>query len=869
MTDLTFKAWRRSGVYDLADSTVGGRRRGALPITIADRADPATSVAGSVPFRIMGPADVEWFEPGAVAGVLPPPGTPDAEETKCPHVDFHALDLPWRYTPEQVAAGDRLRPWIVLLVGTEEEITISSDGTATVAPAVLAAHPLADSWAWAHCDESAGRTVSRLLSRRDLLPDTDYVAVVVPAFTDAANDRWAPGQGAAAVLPAYHSWRFKTGAEGDFATLAARLRPGFADPGLGRAPVTYDRVDPEAVLAIRGALAPIGGTDVPLPDDVADDVDELRQPLSDPKGRPVITLPEYGAAWLDDASAATWAQTLGGDPRHRGIGGLGLWAAIRLQQEIADAAAAHAGALDAAAARIRNLVVGLQGAGSLWRRRLPADLHHRLVVFGAAFDRIVTDSGTITSRLDAPGRALPATLFSSAARRILRPGPARARLATEGALAPAAILQAANVCPPPPVRVPGGLPHADGLDPGFDKRLRALAEAGPKPEGVLLQLAKLDLSMLSEPVQELVRRRLDELLDAALEGRPIPYGGLLTLLALLGRREPKPTDEEVRVLLERLSREGLDDGSSLKDLAGGLVTEDRVPACSPVDLATLASGLADAIDPTGPAPFATTQVLGTIGGLGGQALTPPQAAPDIDLSFWRLLRDERPDWLLPGADQLDPDGVVAVETNPTFVDAFLVGANTQALGELRWRNIPMMSRWTPLRSFWDRIDGGVRERDIVPIADWAGASDLGAAGHQTASASSTDLVLVFRSPVFHRYPNTLVYLFPPVMVGGEPDWDADPDFAAAGASLPVFQGTLGGELTFFAFDVSPATARELWVVLEEVPSGYRFRNTEHPNWSAAERARFQNPDDSADLADVAFADPTRVLIRADSLVPEV
>jgi hypothetical protein len=868
MTDLTFKAWRRSGVYDLTSSTVGGRRRGSVPITVADRANPGDSVAGSVPFRIMSPADVDGFEPGAVAGVQPPHLTPGAEETKCPHVDFHALDLPWRYTPAQ-AAGDRLRPWIVLVVGTEDEITVSSDGTATVATTALDAHPLAQSWAWAHCDESAGRNVSRLLSRRDLLPDTDYVAVLVPAFDDAAGDRWTPGQAAAAVLPAYHSWRFRTGAEGDFASLAARLEPGFADPGLGRAPVTYDRVDPDAVLAIRGALGPIGGTDAPLPDDVADDVEQLRRPLADPKGRPVITLPDYGSAWLDDTAAATWAETLGGDPRHRAIGGLGLWAGIRLQQQIADAAAAQAGAIDAAAARIRNLVAGLQGAGALWRRRLPTDPHHKLVVFGAAFDRIVTATGTITARLDTPGRPLPARLFSSAARRILRAGPARARLAADGALAPHALLEAANTCPPAPVRAPDGLPHADLLDPSFDKRLPVLHERGPKPEGVLQQLGKMDMSVLSEPVQKLVRGWLDQLLNDALEGRPIPYGGLLALLALLGRREPKPTDDEVRELIERLAREGLDDGSSLKELAGSLVTEERPPACAPVNLGTLAGGVGDAIDPTGPAPFAATQALGTIGGLDAQALTPPQAAPDIDLSFWRLLRDERPDLLLPGADQLEPDGVVAVETNPTFVDAFLVGVNTQALAELRWRNLSMLSRWTPLRSFWDRIEGELRARDIIPIADWTDASELGAAGHQTASASSTDLVLVFRSPVFHRYPDTLVYLFPPVTDGGEPDWDSDPDFSAGGASLPIFQGRLGGELTFFAFDVSPATARGLWVVLEEVQSGYRFRNAEHPNWSAAERARFQNPADSADLADVAFADPTRVLIRGDSLVPEV
>src|SRR3712207_6846801 len=53
------------------------------------------------------------------------------------------------------------------------------------------------------------------------------------------------------------------------------------------------------------------------------------------------------------------------------------------------------------------------------------------------------------------------TLFrSSAARRVLRPGPARTALAGEGATTPGRLLEVANRCPPPPELAPEGLPHA-------------------------------------------------------------------------------------------------------------------------------------------------------------------------------------------------------------------------------------------------------------------------------------------------------------------------------------------------------------------------------------------------------------------------
>jgi hypothetical protein len=238
------------------------------------------------------------------------------------------------------------------------------------------------------------------------------------------------------------------------------------------------------------------------------------------------------------------------------------------------------------------------------------------------------------------------------------------------------------------------------------------------------------------------------------------------------------------------------------------------------------------------------------------------------LPAWKFLRDHAPDWLLPGANALAEDSVVAVQTNPTFVDAFLLGLNTQTLGELRFRNIPIVSGCTPLRQFWARTNPATEsyDDDIIGIRNWAANTPLGSVQHQTPAAANADLVLVFRSPIFRRYPHTLVYLTPaPLGAGGQPDWAAEPDFA--NRLPPSFQGSITPDLTFFGFDLDPALGKTRWVVLEEPPHGVRFFNAPPPGFPLARVTAFNNATDGGTFAGAAFADPFRVLIRGQALIP--
>ena len=154
----------------------------------------------------------------------------------------------------------------------------------------------------------------------------------------------------------------------------------------------------------------------------------------------------------------------------------------------------------------------------------------------------------------------------------------------------------------------------------------------------------------------------------------------------------------------------------------------------PVDLVGLATVVAAAIDPTVARPPAVRRVLSTLPGI--THIGPVEIEPELDLPLWSFLSSHAPDWMLPGAGDLVDGDVVALSTNPVFVESLLVGANHQATAELRWRNIPLVTRWSPLRKFWERKANDV---DILPIKAWPDVAPLGGSLVEWASHAHAEL----------------------------------------------------------------------------------------------------------------------------------
>ena len=723
-------------------------------------------------------------------------------------------------------------------------------------PGVLDAHPLADSARGAHVEqEGAGRPLGRLISSRALSPDRDHLAVIVPAFTADGRQAWATPAAGPIELALYHHWMFHTRTGGDFATLARRLKLREAGPDLGSSDVEYGPLPAAGTLRVRGALVSTSAPPaVVVPQAVIDDVALLTAPLGGAAHR-VVGLPDHAGPWpaagpAPGPTSPGWRDELHADYRVRAVAGLGTRAGIVNQELLAREAGRLAGSYEEAADRLRRLSLGLLASRSLWKRRVPVDESRRLALFGPALRDVLSAEGPVAERMEHGDRSLERSLFSSAATRALRQrgGPD--------------VLRQAAATPPRRVRSVPDSVHADTF--ARDSRRTFLDDAVLKrpPDVKRLRPAAtrlgsaLDRRNLDPDTVSFVDTRLRTVMTRLDAGRPVP------ILALLGLIDvgPRPSRERLRLLAAALDAEP--DSDDLAEL-GALVARPAVqPVTTVFDLDRAARQVGVAFDPTVARPPMVDRVLGgVIDAVGSVSLDPGstvELAPDLDLAAWQFLRDHEPEWLLPGADALPDDTVVALTTNPAFVDAFLLGLNAQVVAELRFRNLALIPGWTPVRTFWDRANAatGAVDDDIVDIGAWPTDSPFGAPSHQTASASSADLVVLFNSALFREHPGTLVYLVPARRApGGTLDWATGPDFDAR--QFPAFQGRVSADRTFFGFDLDPALAAERWVVLEETLNGRRFFN---------DGARPSLARNGADLARETVSAPRRVLIRGDILL---
>ena len=857
-----FGWWRPPGAAAVSSGALtAGRLSATLALTARDLDNASDSASRTLSYDLLGPGDVTGLAPGAVLHTYPSAGALNVEVEKAVYAELAAPDLPWRHTVA-LPQGKTLRPWTVLLVGTPDEIEVAGT-TVRLQPSVLDAHPLTASARGAHVEEDdSGRTVARLISTRALLPDHDHVAVIVPAFTAAGGPAWPTPAGGAIDLAAYHHWTFHTRAGGDFAVIAGRLKLRQAGPDLGSAAVEYSPVPTAAAMPVRGALvsttAPAGGTVPPV---VRNDLVELTSPLGD-AAHPVVGLPDHAGPWPPAAPASAqdgWRGELRKDYRVRAVAGLGTAAGITNQELLAREAGLIAGAYEEAADRLRRLALGLLASRSLWKRRVPAEASRRLVMLGPALRDVHTAQGPVAEVIEHPDRALERSMFSSAAQRAMR---GRDETAAASGTDPGATLRLAAAAPPRPIRSEPDTVHLDTFARDRNRpavgdvlEQRAPGVGRLRPTAVRLAAA-LDRRDLDDDTVRFIDSRLGAVVDRLDAGQPVP---ILPLLGLVdsGQRLPR---EKVRVLAAALDVEP--DSDDLASLGQMVARRPTQPIATAFDLDGASGQIAEAFDPTIARPAMVDRVLDGVldaaGVIDGDPFSPVELTPDLDLAAWQFLRDHEPEWLLPGAGTLLDDSVVALTTNPAFVDAFLLGLNAQVVAELRFRNYPLIPGWTPVRTFWDRANAatGAVDDDIVDISTWPDASTFGAASHQTPSASSADLVVLFNTPLFREYPGTLVYLVPALRaVDGSLDWANPPSFEAR--QFPSFQGRISPDRTFFGFDLDPDLGDERWVVLEETVTGRRFFNT---------NVRTSAASNGGDVAKDIVSAPRRVLIRGDILL---
>jgi hypothetical protein len=271
---------------------------------------------------LISPGDIVNLHGSSVVRLTPGRDESDAEFEHFATVELDQPDLPWRYTPV-AANGDRLKPWLVLLVlsetDTEFDLAAGTPGQSLPKLTVHANTRLPDvaneSWAWAHVQfhgtlpstnadvekllrTDPSRAVARLFCARILEARKAYHAFVVPAFSHGvqaglgqeidANDVMTPAWtlnadgtiDGALDLPVYYDWRFQTGPLGNFESIVRSLVPspvpqdiatrdldvsvpGYNLPSAVRA--TLPDGSPATALPIGGALQPLPPLTPPNP----------------------------------------------------------------------------------------------------------------------------------------------------------------------------------------------------------------------------------------------------------------------------------------------------------------------------------------------------------------------------------------------------------------------------------------------------------------------------------------------------------------------------------------------------------------------------------------------------------------------------
>ena len=275
----TFNSWLRNGIGgnvnqtdNLADGSPSVKERATVPVDVQINGQNIHK-----DFSLLGPGDIIGINPQMVVRTEPLNWITNFEPNYLPFIEFYEEDFIWRYTPAK-ANGDKLRPWIILLVlkdsEKEEEREFVFNQNRSPLPTVIVKStdnipPLTQTWAWSHVhinegynsttefeeflqslhdlnNPNADKIICRLMNPRKLESNQGYRAFVIPTFetgrlaglqqdttnTDAQQPSWTDGA-ANIEFPVYYTWYFRTGENEDFESLVKLLEPRVMDKRIG------------------------------------------------------------------------------------------------------------------------------------------------------------------------------------------------------------------------------------------------------------------------------------------------------------------------------------------------------------------------------------------------------------------------------------------------------------------------------------------------------------------------------------------------------------------------------------------------------------------------------------------------------------
>lgn len=843
-----FLPWVRQGASSVIPTRDGlgnnPKQPGVASLTVKLRVNGTDDVERQV--RLYGPGDVVGFDRRQVVRTEPRHLSADFEPNYFPAIEFDRPEFPWLFTPARSGKNESLRPWLCLVVVRKQDGVALRTNTTQPLPVLDVGFPavpdrelpdLSDSSAWAHVQVTgSGRddaslkkalagdpalTVSRLLCPRRLDPLTSYLACVVPTFKLGVmaglgkpiteDDEvtlelaWKAGEQQVS-LPVYYHWEFRTGTGDDFEELVRLLEPRKMPEEVGKRLLDISRPGfktmPATPLELEGALR-VSRAPAPWPDESRQAFQaELRKILNAPSlaatpvgtgpSEPLLAPPIYGEWYaarhtvnLPAAPPAVpqWLDELNLDPRHRGVAALGTQVVQTQQEQLMASAWEQFGQIQRVnqmlrQAQLARAVTGVYHAKH-FARFSPETL---LKVIAPAQSRVV----------------IPDVVNNVATRSMLSRKIAGSSIPSKAVSAPMRRLTSAR-----------------GV---INTRFRKT----PSPTGIVARMNAMSfVAALRKEAGLVIANTVSAQIPALAQTVTFARSAIASA----------PPHNNFRVFPEGVRTPPQPGVPGQKDSDEAKAFRDAVKAEQDYVQATFRTRMilflpAVKLDDTrdkllqsvSPEKTITARVQASLSIKGSallrdDPLEPFMDAPVFPQPMYEALRDLSQDFLFPGLEHVPPNTVTLLETNPKFVESFMVGLNAEMGREMLWRHYPTDQRGTSFHQFWD-TSSGTDKTDIESIIEW-GPNELG----KNARAGG-NLVLLIRGELLRRYPNSVIYAVPATKIDGRLD------FKPGAAELhPDFRGTLNPDVTFLGFDLkeTDALADPGWFfVIQQQPTEPRF-----------------------------------------------
>ncbi len=812
----TFLPWLRQGIVGQATSPVQGDNQGffvPLQLTVRGKGESEVSATIDRQVKLYGPKDITGINRQAIIRTVPRAGVRDFEANFLAAIEFFDEDFPWRYTPK-VPVDGQLAPWLWLVVLTDEEfvrksmtgilptIEITPNGQRAAFP------PPETTGAWAHTQlnfevskdysrQQAHKKVkseleknpnlgcSRLLCPRRLKPETHYTAFLVPAFEGGRlaglgrNDQadrvptsdasWPSAENVTQprLFPIYYEWEFFTDSAGDFELLARRLQPlePEAYKALEMSSQALDIQEPGWNIHYRHATGEVG-------------MESALQTLQSAKTRITESQEAPNRAFVAslgelinmNTDAQSGAATVHDDPfvvpplygsYYRPAGMLNTTSPTTWKEQLNLNPVFRLAASQGAAVIQQHQETFMDRAWDQlgnYPDAHKADQHWELSLktsqpfFAKRFDPILEQTSEYAQfrsiALTAPvhkmmrATTLGNTNFSDALR-----GPFQAVFTpsffritrTNGAL----------------------MRRFDGKGLLIDNRSFRWDNRTTNT-----------INFLASMVEKAINIRLFS----------TPFGGAISSLFESSIKDAgflsfANYKEILEALLPSLASSNLPDEVETGDKFRKLQSSIRGQLNPEVTISARRSAsvkLTDSKETT-------------------------FAIPD---PMYLNLAERSTDFILPGLEYITPNRAVLLESNPAFIESYMVGLNHEMSRELLWREYPAALDGTFFRHFWDVRDnpsGG----GIAPISTW-GTAALGTNQAQGTSANLT--VIAIRGDLLRKYPDTEISLHQASWETSDKNKRVPAPMTSATFRPALFSARIEPDYIFIGFDVSPSEA---------------------------------------------------------------